>query len=45
LKRGHGLAIASAIAVGHGGRLLAGPSDRGARLLLSLPAATGGAAA
>lgn len=44
-ERGHGLAIASAIAVGHGGRLSAAPSERGARLLLSLPAATGAAAA
>ena len=36
--RGRGLAIASAIASGHGGRLAAAPSERGARLVLELPA-------
>ncbi|MBV8940517.1 MAG: HAMP domain-containing histidine kinase [Solirubrobacterales bacterium] len=36
-SRGRGLAIASAIAREHGGRLAAAPSDRGARLLLELP--------
>jgi signal transduction histidine kinase len=39
-RRGHGLAIASAIAARHGGRLAAAPSDRGARLVLELPLAT-----
>jgi signal transduction histidine kinase len=37
--RGRGLAIASAIAAEHGGRLAAAPSERGARLVLELPAA------
>jgi signal transduction histidine kinase len=37
--RGHGLAIASAIARRHGGRLIGVPCDRGARLALELPAA------
>ncbi len=36
--RGRGLAIASAVAASHGGRLAAGPSRRGARLVLELPA-------
>jgi signal transduction histidine kinase len=36
--RGRGLAIASAIAAEHGGRLAAAPSERGARLVLELPA-------
>ncbi len=35
--RGRGLAIAAAIAAGHGGRLAAAPSERGARLVLELP--------
>jgi len=35
--RGRGLAIASAIATSHGGRLAAAPSERGARLVLELP--------
>lgn len=39
-RRGHGLAIAARIAAGHGGRLAAGPSARGARLVLELPCAT-----
>ncbi len=38
-SRGHGLAIAAAIAAGHGGRLSAAPSERGARLVLELPIA------
>ncbi len=38
-ERGHGLAIVSGIASAHGGRLAAAPSDRGARLVLELPAA------
>jgi signal transduction histidine kinase len=38
-RRGHGLAIASEIAIRHGGRLSAVPSARGARLVLELPAA------
>jgi signal transduction histidine kinase len=36
--RGRGLAIASAVAASHGGRLSAAPSRRGARLVLELPA-------
>jgi signal transduction histidine kinase len=40
-SRGRGLAIASSIARDHGGRLAAAPSERGARLVLELPA-TGG---
>jgi signal transduction histidine kinase len=42
-RRGHGLAVASQVARRHGGRLAAGPSPSGARLVLELPAA--GAAA
>jgi signal transduction histidine kinase len=38
--RGHGIAIAARIAREHGGRLAAAPSERGARLVLELPAAT-----
>jgi signal transduction histidine kinase len=38
-SRGRGLAIAAAIARRHGGRLAAAPSERGARLVLDLPAA------
>jgi signal transduction histidine kinase len=41
--RGRGLAIASAIAEEHGGRLAAAPSERGARLVLELPARGRGA--
>ncbi len=37
--RGRGLSITGAIAVAHGGRLSAAPSDRGARLVLELPLA------
>ena len=43
-RRGHGLALAAAIARRHGGRLVTAPSPRGARLVLELPlagAATG----
>lgn len=36
--RGHGLAIAAAIARRHGGRLTTAPSERGARVVLELPA-------
>ncbi|MBV8947785.1 MAG: HAMP domain-containing histidine kinase [Solirubrobacterales bacterium] len=36
--RGRGLAIATAVATGHGGRLAAAPSEHGARLVLELPA-------
>jgi signal transduction histidine kinase len=43
--RGRGLAIAAAIAIDHGGRLAAAPSERGARLVLELPAAAGEAPA
>jgi signal transduction histidine kinase len=39
--RGRGLAIATAIAESHGGRLAAAPSRRGARLVLELPAVEG----
>jgi signal transduction histidine kinase len=35
--RGHGLAIAAAIARRHGGRLTTAPSERGARVVLELP--------
>jgi signal transduction histidine kinase len=42
--RGHGLAVVSAVAAAHGGRLAAAPSDRGARLVLELPSATSVAA-
>lgn len=38
-RRGHGLSIASDVARAHGGRLAAAPSDRGARLVVELPAA------
>ncbi|HEV3055855.1 MAG TPA: HAMP domain-containing sensor histidine kinase [Solirubrobacteraceae bacterium] len=34
---GHGLAIASEVVAGHGGRLAATPSDHGARIVLELP--------
>jgi signal transduction histidine kinase len=44
-RRGHGLAIAAAIAEHHGGRLHAAPSDGGARLMLDIPAARDPAAA
>ena len=36
-SRGHGLAVAGAVAAAHGGRLSAAPSERGARLVLELP--------
>jgi signal transduction histidine kinase len=39
--RGRGLAIAAAVAADHGGRLATAPSERGARLVLELPAARG----
>ena len=38
-SRGHGLAVAAAVAAAHGGRLAAAPSERGARLVLELPVA------
>jgi DNA-binding response OmpR family regulator len=41
-RRGRGLAIAADIADRHGGRLVAAPSARGARLALELPAWRGG---
>jgi len=44
-RRGHGLAIAAAIAEHHGGRLHAAPSDGGARLMFEMPAAHDPAAA
>ncbi len=34
---GHGLAVASEVVAGHGGRLAAAPSERGARIVLELP--------
>jgi signal transduction histidine kinase len=37
--RGRGLAIATEVAARHGGRLAAAPAERGARLVLELPAA------
>ncbi len=39
--RGHGLAVASAVAASHGGRIAAAPSERGARIVLALPACAG----
>jgi signal transduction histidine kinase len=41
-RRGHGLAIACAVAAAHGGQLAAAPSDSGARLVLELPAINAG---
>jgi signal transduction histidine kinase len=38
---GHGLAVASAVAAAHGGRLGSAPSERGARVVLELPVAAG----
>jgi signal transduction histidine kinase len=38
-RRGHGLAVAAQVAARHGGRLAAGPSSAGARVVLELPAA------
>ena len=38
-RRGHGLAIAAAVAERHGGRLTSLPAARGARLVLDLPEA------
>jgi signal transduction histidine kinase len=43
-RRGRGLAIALAVAESHGGRLAAAPSERGARLVLELPASAAEAA-
>lgn len=40
-RRGRGLAIAAGVAAAHGGRLVAAPSERGARVVLELPAARG----
>ncbi len=42
-RRGHGLAVAAAIAEHHGGRLSAAPARTGARILLELPAVAGAA--
>ncbi|HEY3019548.1 MAG TPA: ATP-binding protein [Solirubrobacteraceae bacterium] len=39
-RRGRGLAIATDVAVRHGGRLVSAPSPRGARLALELPLLT-----
>jgi signal transduction histidine kinase len=36
-RRGRGLAIASAIVVRHGGRIVTAPSARGARVIVELP--------
>jgi signal transduction histidine kinase len=44
-SRGRGLAIATAIAEDHGGRLAAAPTESGARLVLELPGALGEAPA
>jgi signal transduction histidine kinase len=38
-RRGHGLAVAAAVAARHGGRLTAAPAGAGARVVLDLPAA------
>lgn len=43
--RGHGLAIAAAVAASHGGRLAGAPSERGARVVFELPLAVGAARA
>jgi signal transduction histidine kinase len=40
-SRGRGLAIAAAVAAAHGGRLASAPAERGARLVLELPASQG----
>jgi signal transduction histidine kinase len=40
-ERGNGLAIATAVAAAHGGRLFSAPSRRGARIVLELPLAEG----
>lgn len=37
-EHGHGLRIASRVAAAHGGRLALAPGDRGARMVLELPA-------
>jgi signal transduction histidine kinase len=39
--RGRGLAIVAGVAARHGGRVVTGPSRRGARIALELPAAGG----
>ncbi len=44
-RRGRGLAIATAVAASHGGRLGAAPARRGARLVLELPALDAGGSA
>jgi signal transduction histidine kinase len=44
-ERGRGLAIVAGVAARHGGRLMTGPSRRGARIALELPAAAGEAGA
>jgi signal transduction histidine kinase len=41
--RGHGVAVAAAVAASHGGRLAGAPSEGGARVVLELPRAAGGA--
>ncbi len=43
-EHGRGLAIAAAVASAHGGRLVAGPTDSGARLVLELPVLDAGPA-
>jgi signal transduction histidine kinase len=40
--RGHGLAIACSVAAAHGGSVASAPSERGARLVLELPAVAAG---
>ena len=40
-EHGHGLRVASRIAASHGGRLVAAPSEFGARIVLELPGAPG----
>jgi signal transduction histidine kinase len=37
-RHGHGLAVAAEVAIAHGGHLGAAPSERGARLVMELPA-------
>jgi signal transduction histidine kinase len=43
-SHGHGLVVAASVAAVHGGRLGSAPSERGARLVLELPAAVAGGA-
>ena len=44
-RRGRGLAIAAAVVASHGGRLVAAPARKGARLVVELPAVDAGVVA